>query len=642
MTNSKVISTNPNAAIVVYNYKDRAGAGGGAYGTQDLNSEIEPPIFIDKDIISITTVKYKSQPSGEFVINLAPTRNWMTTLSLSSWISIHISTSDIRKNELYSSKNLKMIGRINGIRLITQTDQETGLIYTSFEITGKDWGQIFESVLYIDSAVLMGHDNIFKELAQFSNRFELEPIFGKGLPNTTKMAEFLIAAWGRKSTALENQIFIKNQAETGGGLSVERFFPTYNVHLPKELASRLSIGETTAVTQYDNEVEKQKTLDKAVEDIHTGIKKGQSAEDIKARNDQFELDIEKYSKKETKSYNLADAVKIVTGKLVSDDKYEEANESLSLINFNDLINQNAIWQLLEANCNTVVNELVTDIKWTNSSSKPEFILYKRIKPFLLNSSSMKGVNSSTDPNANQYAERIKSPFFYLKKTSIGKENITKIDCGVNWESRINFIEIKPNIDLYMPYIKEEKLKEAMKVQMVSDLNSVTFDRSSFVREGIRSMIMSTDNAPVGNNGLPDVTGFKEWMPVIREWYFNSHKMLNGGITIVGNNEYIGVGENILIPASTIGHFPMVEGQIKDIENASLLAHVEAVSNVFSVGENGNKTYYRNINFIRGVITDKNGTKLLNSSSFAVDNVTTAIPDEAEKPLNVYGGGSSTL
>ena len=221
--------TQPTALVVVYNYKDRAGS-----SSYKLDSSTEEPMIIYKDIVSITTSKYKSNPAGEFTINLAPTRNWITTLSLSSWISIHISTSNIDKKELYSSKNLKMIGRISGVRVVTEVNQQNGAISTFFQVTGKDWGQIFESKLYIDSAILNGLDSAFKNMADFQERFNLTRIYGEDkMPTTTQVAHFFIEAWGVKKPSKETNELNKLQ------IPVERYSPTYNVVLPNTLVNNL-------------------------------------------------------------------------------------------------------------------------------------------------------------------------------------------------------------------------------------------------------------------------------------------------------------------------------------------------------------------------------------------------------------------
>jgi hypothetical protein len=602
--------TQPTALVVVYNYKDRAGS-----SSYKLDSSTEEPMIIYKDIVSITTSKYKSNPAGEFTINLAPTRNWITTLSLSSWISIHISTSNIDKKELYSSKNLKMIGRISGVRVVTEVNQQNGAISTFFQVTGKDWGQIFESKLYIDSAILNGLDSAFKNMADFQERFNLTRIYGEDkMPTTTQVAHFFIEAWGVKKPSKETNELNKLQ------IPVERYSPTYNVVLPNTLVNNL-----------------------------------------KNQKNSF-----------NKSNNLADAMKITTGVLVDKDRYRETNESLSIISYDQIVGDNPVWSLLEANCNTVVNEILTDIKWSDSGpdGKPEFILYKRIKPFLLSKTNTKNIGFDSTAGSNNAssgekkfnkqidagglgnesgnedtgakenamgAGNIRSSFFNLKSTSIGKENITKIDCGINWENRINFIEIIPDLStIYGNNFKESFLK-SLATQNKADLLTVAYDKNSFSREGIRTLVIRTSSVPLDNNGMPDINALRSWVPVIRNWYFDTHKMINGGVTIIGKNDYIGVGENIIIPASALGQFPMVEGQLSlaDRDDASILAHVEAVSNIFSIDDNGAASYEREVTFTRGVITDKAGTRLLSPDSFAVDTMSEAIPEEAEKPSNVY-------
>ena len=115
-------------------------------------------------------------------------------------------------------------------------------------------------------------------------------------------------------------------------------------------------------------------------------------------------------------------------------------------------------------------------------------------------------------------------------------------------------------------------------------------------------------------------------------------MLNGGVTFIGLDNYIQVGDNIMIDASVLGEAPFNKPQSdsskpdlgfvgpllpdgganrdsgRDI--GFLLAHVEQIEHSFTVDPvTGARKFVTTVRFIRGIITDENGEILTGGSGF---------------------------
>jgi hypothetical protein len=107
-------------------------------------------------------------------------------------------------------------------------------------------------------------------------------------------------------------------------------------------------------------------------------------------------------------------------------------------------------------------------------------------------------------------------------------------------------------------------------------------------------------------------------------------MLNGTMTVVGQNNYIGVGDNISIDSSILGSTSFVNGT-----DTKLIAHVESVNHSFRYTDNGSRTFITNISFIRGVMADKTGTRLVNDSALGIETKTNTLPDAKKNIKNTY-------
>lgn len=536
---------NPTAGIVVYNYKDRSGAG--SISSQDVDK-----IYITKSIVSISTSKNKASPSGRFEVSLAPTKNWVSLISVGSWIEIHMSPRPMSQKDLDSSsiETLKMIGMIDSVRVGVAVDQSTGARSTTYTLVGRDWGAALESCIYIDSAVTnrtdtalqaalrLGFEDLFVSLTK--DAFEAKT-------STLNLVEKIKNYWGVASAASRNKELL-------------RFAPISEFILPKDLFNKIAKGSKST---------------------------------------------------------LASSINIIAGKLVGKDRYSSADvESVGFIDPSRLIGTNSVWQLMSVHCNDVVNELVADLRWESEKGNPQFALYKRVKPFWLPGQA--SAEGEGDP-------RIISSFFNVRKVSISKSSVLALEAGDNAEDVVNFIEIMPQFpsgvlvgeDRGQALLADAKIKSSTKI-----------DPASFARYGVKPLFFSTLFFPPDGSGAGAYYLLTNWLPVLRRWFFDCHKMLNGTITILGQANYIGVGDNILIDSEVFGDLNYTKEQDATKKTAAdfkVLAHVQSVSHRFSYVENGARSFITTINFVRGVVTDSKAEKLLGPGSFGISTRSSDVP-----------------
>jgi hypothetical protein len=117
--------------------------------------------------------------------------------------------------------------------------------------------------------------------------------------------------------------------------------------------------------------------------------------------------------------------------------------------------------------------------------------------------------------------------------------------------------------------------------------------------------------------------------------------------MVGQNEYIRVGDNIRINAKVLGENNFNEGQIKSDSPLSNLfsssteyfftAHVESISHSFSVDQmTGARSYKTSISFVRGIITDKKGKPIIDTNIAIDEKATDQTAVKQQKNLNNLG------
>lgn len=294
-----------------------------------------------------------------------------------------------------------------------------------------------------------------------------------------------------------------------------------------------------------------------------------------------------------KTTKLSDVIGIQTGKLTGYDTYAESNDAYGFIDPFSVQGTNSFWQLLLDNNNPALNELYNEIDWTMDNTGktvgPALTIFSRIKPFSFN------------PNAAPLS--LRSPFTNVKLHRINNLLVTNITASTNWRDKYNFVEIRPQFSDF-------KILGSWFYQKTQG-----FDQKAFNREGFRPMIVGTKQFPVDPTTTQSEPAFDadilaNWITLLKEWYFDTHRLLNGTLTIKNQSEYIGVGNNILFDAGLIS--PTANLSNSSAINVTkgntnfILAHVENVENQFTVDDEGTRSYTTVVEFVRGIVVNDNG------------------------------------
>ena len=226
------------------------------------------------------------------------------------------------------------------------------------------------------------------------------------------------------------------------------------------------------------------------------------------------------------------------------------------------------------------------------------------------------------------ADSIKSSFFYLPKTYVDLENIVSIDIGTNWSDVVNFIEILPDTSLW---VFQDQVPPMYK------LFNATYNTSSYAISGFKPMKINVNFFPPNTDGAPHIEGIRNWLPVLKDWYFNLHKTLNGTITFSGQSGHTAVGDNVLFSAKAIAEGGFVANSgIENISSSNdphILAHIESVSHMISKTQDGGLSYMTTVQFVRGVITDSKGSGRKSSNGYGIDS---SKPKDSRSNKNTYG------
>jgi hypothetical protein len=290
-----------------------------------------------------------------------------------------------------------------------------------------------------------------------------------------------------------------------------------------------------------------------------------------------------------KKITINDILTLKTGSLTAPNKYTPSNEAVGFINPFSLQGTNTLWQILLENSNPALNEMFCEMSWDNNN-EVQLRLYNRIKPF---------VYKKFSPSSGK-SKLIASYFQNIKTHKIETNDVINVNAGTNWRDKFNFIEIKPQFQDFTVVANWYKQKAQI------------WDEKAFQREGFRPLIIDTKQFPSGSDkgGLPDDVGvdweqLKIWAELMREWYFGTHRMLNGTLTMHGTTEYIPVGDNIKFNYNLINPTPNFNKNNIKNNDAYILAHVENVSHNFSVTPDGARTYTTTIQFVRGILVNEN-------------------------------------
>jgi hypothetical protein len=600
------VITNPNAAVIIYSYRDRLGSEKITSDNSVDENEAEEMI-ITTELISVRTNKVKSAPAGNFEIQLAPSVNWITAITPGSWCvilmsrdSIEIPSSSISSTSnaantqnsndtaitqqksdspnIVKESELRMVGRVDSVRLSSLVSQD-GTISSAYIVTGVDWGSIFDSCFYIDQIFktnfdnreggiilskiyehYMAHGSVDKKKTKNEDTQNLsseEPVSIPPLENwtTTSTMQTLLLIWGNsKKFASEKGSSTENLL----GKALNQF------SIPEKLARYLGFVEDGNVITAMSEL-------------------------IKFRGGVL-IDKDTYSDKDK----------------TSDLSY---SDGVCFLQAQTLYSMNTMWQILAAHSNPTLNEMLCDIRFEDG--KPNFTLYKRIKPFAIkdpNSLPQDEVffketddSKTARENSRSYAKSLLSNFKNIKRVDIDLEDIISINAGTNWKDRVNFIEVRSG--------RSEPFFQAINIWGRSDFQ--IFDPGSVRRDGLLPMIGEVFNMPftVDRKGV-DYNNIAAYKYLLREWFFDTHKMLNGSISTIGQDQYIQIGDNILIPAKVLGaSYNYSSKENEDYlagQDLYLLAHVESISHNALVDPNGARSFITDIQFVRGIMVSTLG------------------------------------
>lgn len=543
----------PHAAVLVFNYNDRAGTIPSA-GIDDVDELIVSTV----SCISITTSKSKGDPQGTFQLVLAPNRNWVSTLTPGSWCVLLMSNSPITQDDFNTvdPNKLKMIGKIDTVRVGTVAGED-GSRTTAYYVGGIDWGHVFNNILYIDNTLARPSDpgNLGNSAAIAIQNL----LFGaKGQPK-------------RFDTASSMQALLDVVGKDIGGFSTAGKELTllanaiYSFNIPKRLSAYLKLSNKSGFP-------------------------------------------------EPVATNVNSMINLISGKLDStEDEYNSSDpESYGFIDPFSLQGAHSFWQVLMDNSNPTMNEMIAEMRPSAQGTK--LCLYNRIKPF-----AVRGTPYVFAAQAVPGGNKVLSYFQNVKTHMLDPMTVMEINAGTNWKDKYNFIEIKPQF-------QDEKIME-------STIKTFTqgFDTTAFSREGFRPLIFNTKHLPGPTFEGPSLTGASwaeigGWVQVLKTWYFDTHKMLNGTIKLTGIDGYIAVGDNIMFDAQLLNPTKNFSIQQNTLPTASyILAHVENVSHSFRMRPEGSREYVTTIQFVRGILTDES-KRCLTIEPGVIDYAANLTPD----------------
>ena len=569
MSNTNV--TTPHAAVLIWNYNDRITGAGATVGQLDTISEV---IISTVSCRQIQTSKSKSQPDGTFNFVLAPTKNWIEEITPGSWCCILMGNTPITKADLTKAnkKQVKMIGKIESVRAEVTVDDE-GARQTTFNVTGVDWGHIFQCVLYIDNLIASANDPANQgNLAAVVIRNALFGADGGGpaIRAVVDNLRSIIGVFGQPAVGL-----------TKAGEDINRLAKAvYNFRIPKEMVDFFSFVNEHGPSN---------------------------------------------------SQLINNILSLQTGRLVGIEEYDDTQpEALGYIDPFSLQGTNTFWQILLENSNPALNEMFCEMTWDNedpSNNDVALTLFNRIKPFSFNDTDPNGLK-----NLRSYFKNLRTHYIQTVGGDIDPVDVMSINAGTNWRDKYNFVEIKPNFS-------EFKILGNWSAQKCQDSDAVAFER-----EGFRPYIVGTkqfpykgDKTPTASNVHVDFDQLLPWVKLLREWFFDTHRMLNGTITLHGIDDYIAVGDNIRFEAGLLNPTPNInQATFQAGQNQFILAHVENVSHSFTVVNGDTRSYVTTIQFVRGIVV--NSQNVLTGAG-ALDEFTTSLPAGAERNTNNVFGDS---
>lgn len=536
-------TTTPHAAAIIWNYRDRIAAEG---VVSSRVNEVDQIVISTLSLMAISTSKTKSSPQGTFQITLAPTKNWVTVITPGSWLVLLMSQNKIRPKDLPDRKGGGTADP-NKVKFLGRVESVRANVGVNQKTGARE-------TVYVVTGV----------------------------------------DWGQVFTTL---LYVDPLARDSSGTAIGT--------ATRLLYETMTLDVTASnIPTSDQNVRSLKNLwgasVSAINDIETA-----AGNNIVVKPDLKWVmpdDLIRYMNFNESGKNLADIVEFVGGVVKRDgtktkgsvfngvffDTYNQVAEAVGIIQPDSLFGQNQFWQLLQDNCNSTLNEILCDIRW-NKNKKPTLALYKRIKPFVF--------RDKFEGSESKNIKDITPKFTDLRTVEIPLDDIITANAGTNWRDKYNFVEI----------LFDQSLSKDFRNQVIKE-KSQTFDEFAFSREGFRPIMAVSRYIPVNiNSDDPDPFAITDWKFLLREWYFNTHVLLNGSVSIIGQNNYIQVGDNILFDGRAISYQQNINTDAinkrknDDANPVKILAHVESITHNFSVGKNGERTFRTTINFVRGLV-----------------------------------------
>jgi hypothetical protein len=659
MTNKAKIN-NPNAIVVIYNYQDRFGDFNLSKNKNDIFN-VNQTILNSVSLKSVTTQKTKSNPAGSFELRLAPIRNWVTAITPGSWCVILMSNSGLNDAAKYGDsqhgsstvdeKSFKMMGRIESVRCVSNVNQSNGALETEYIVTGVDWGVIFSNKFYVDPLNRGEQEqNGIGMSARFGyGEYLLNAIGYDGTAfgadaNTSATSLNKRADNDKKKVAVVNQdTYINNGSKTPVNTATAATTPVTSTPPPAKRKLPSAIDNVNFILQMWGESDKVTSKNGE----QTGLL-GKSEQIFTIPNDLVKymgfVDVVG-----DPSGVVYDIVNQLGGKLIGLDTYEDKDYSSGIVDFSGLLGEHTIWQLISSNTNELINELIPEVRFING--KPNLTLYNRVRPFAVNTLeqikkdtnkvgdsgvvTITGLDGKPVTRDDQFSHKQQvdpfiSKFSNVRRKTIDPADIMMCSYGTNWRDRVNFVEVTIGRTLY-----GETYTSLIK------LDSQFIDEASVARDGFLSMMVSTSYLPT-NQDIADPMGVSTYKHALKEWHFNTHKMFNGTLSLVGQDQYIQVGDNILVDAKVLNknHNINIE-QNKNKNTTYMLAHVESISHQATVDGNGSRVFTTSINFVRGIITDVHGNVIVSAGAGAVDQDADLVDNTTARNLGVFSSSEPT-
>jgi hypothetical protein len=638
MANNTRVKT-PHGIVVIYNYKERFGS---SYldTTDGQEFDIDQIILNSGSLKSIQIQKGKADPGGSFELRLAPYKNWTTAITPGSWCVImmsnyHIDDTAKHGGGTVNSKTFKMLGRIESVRGTVNTDQRTGAVAKEYIVTGSDWGAMFNNSLYVDPldrdpsqtamgmAQRFGYNDYLKQALNWKSELKTKDLLKKNPTSSDSNTNYVL-----EKGADQARIDAVKQ-ETNTLIEANKNKPTPPPSVAPSGGSTTIPDATfnvdTILSLWGSSGGKNKTKDNLYVASLTNDKLLGDAQQ------QFKIpkELAKYMKFGEDSVNVTDILKQYSGVLTGQDTYSNRDPSIGLIDFESIFGEHSMWEVLNNNINNLTSELLTDVRF--DGNKPTLALYNRVRPFVVDKERMKSdgyyIGDKQKPIKAEALETMISEFKNVKCIDINYNDVILSSYGTNWRDRVNFVEVSISRSLLFGEVYSTSLK----------LDSQFYDKRSIARDGLRSRKVTTAYVPkVG--GFADPIASSAYKYLLKEFYFNNHTMLNGTLSLTGQDAYIQVGDNIMVDAKVLDINNNFNSNQLSRSTTYLLAHVESIShNVSYTGDF--RVFATSINFVRGILVDKNKQPIDKQNFAAVDQDANKITTSEEH--NRYISSSSS-